>query len=139
MSIKNSEVCCEGTQAKNFRHSDQTCRFAWYSVYCSTMETASVRGSRYYINFQNDFSRMCLFIFWNRKIKLLKNVGFSKSNLNSNWEGNVGCPQWSWICQYNIWDIPEKQGITHQTTNSYIPEQNRRSEWLWYLDIYFRI
>lgn len=95
------------------------------------MENTSIGGSKYYIEFQDDYSRMSFVYFLKAKSEVLEKFK-EFQRLTENQTGRKikvlrsdnGGEYMSTLFKRYLSD----HGIIHQTTNPYTPEQNGRSE-----------
>lgn len=135
INLQNCEVCCEGKQARQpFRSSNTRATGLLDVVHtdlAGPMETTSIGGSRYYVEFQDDFSRMSFVYFVKTKAETFekfkdfqglveKQIGRKIKVLRSDNGGEYINAEFE--------NYLRKQGIIHQKSNPYTPEQNGRSE-----------
>lgn len=95
------------------------------------METRSLGGSKYFVVFEDDFSRMAFVYFIETKeevfgcFKQFKNMAENQTNqkitvLRSDNGGE--------FCSREFENFLKNGGIIHQKSNAYTPEQNGMSE-----------
>lgn len=128
-------VCCEGKQTrlpfqKSSTKSDDVLAVI-HTDLCGPMETKSIGLARYYLLFVDDFSRMCYVYFLKSKDETFKyflefkemveNQKATKIKILRSDNGGEFC---SAEFEYYL----KKNGIVHQKTNAYTPEQNGLSE-----------
>lgn len=132
---KNCVVCCEGKQSRlpfsnTGTRAEQVLDVVHADV-CGPMEKKSIGGSRYFLIFEDDFSRMVFVYFLKKKeetyecFKNFKNLvenqtGKSIKALRSDNGGE--------FCSNQLENFLASNGIIHQKTNPYTPEQNGMSE-----------
>lgn len=125
------EVCCEGKQTR-LPFSNQGKRSTSlleiiHADLCGPMEKTSIGGSKYFLIFQDDFSRMVFVYFLKsknetfecfQKFKTLVETQKSKAIkvLRTDNGGE--------FCSKEFESYLEKFGIVHQKTNPFTPEQN---------------
>lgn len=127
--------CVEGKQQRNpFKHVGQRAGSVLELVHsdlCGPMETKSLGGSRYFLTFIDDFSRKVFIYFLKTKDQGLttfedfkayaeKQTGFKLKVLRTdNGTEYVNKAMLNYL---------RKEGICHQTTTPYTPEQNGMAE-----------
>lgn len=124
-------VCCEGKQSRlPFTHVGSRNTEVLNTIHtdiCGPMECNSIGGSRYFVLFVDDFSRMTAIYFLKNKsdalekFKEYKAVAENQTNrkikiLRSDNGGE--------FCNAEFSIYLKKMGIVHQTTCPYTPEQN---------------
>lgn len=129
------QVCCEGKQSRlPFKHVGTRATSLLELVHsdvCGPMETLSLGGSRYFVLFEDDYSKMVFVYilktkdqvfesFKNFKTLVEKQKGVSIKCLRSDGGGE--------FCSKEFENFLTKNGIIHQKTNSYTPQQNGISE-----------
>ncbi|XP_026475639.1 uncharacterized protein LOC113380719 [Ctenocephalides felis] len=107
--INNCIVCCEGKQTRlPFKHKGSRAVKVLELVQsdvCGPMEQLSIGGSRYFLSFQDDYSKMCFVYFLKSKDEVLR------------------C-----FKEFRAVEYLKENGIIHQRTNPYTPEQNGIAE-----------
>lgn len=127
----NCITCCEGKQARlPFSHKGKRCENVLEIVHadlCGPMEQVSLGQARYFLLFVEDYSRMAFVYFLKAKNQALKyfkefkvlvetQTGKKLKTLRTDNGGE--------FCSAEFEDYLKKNGIVHQTTNPYTPEQN---------------
>lgn len=135
LGLKNCKVCCEGKQTRlPFKHKGTRAKKLLELVHtdvCGPMETRSLGGSKYFVVFEDDFSRMAFVYFIKSKdevfccFKQFKSMAENQTNqkikvLRSDNGGE--------FCSREFEGFLKSSGIIHQKTNAYTPEQNGVSE-----------
>lgn len=135
IQTKNCEVCCEGKQSRQpFGHSGNRAAGLLEVVHsdlAGPMETTSIGGSKYFVQFQDDFSRLSFIYFLKTKDETLekfkefqylaeKQTGKKVKLLRTDNGGEYMNTEFE--------NYLKKEGIIHQTTNPYCPEQNGTAE-----------
>lgn len=131
----NCEVCCEAKQSRlPFQHKGKRAKAHLEVIHtdvCGPMETLSLGGCKYFLLFEDDFSRMSFVYFlktkdeafeYFRKFKVISEnqTGLKIKKIRSDQGGEFS--------GNNIESFLEQHGIIHQKTNAYTPEQNGMSE-----------
>ena len=125
------EVCCEGKQARgSFKNKGTRAKNKLEMVHadlCGPMEVPSIGGSKYFLLFEDDYSRMCFVYFLKHKSEAIehfkefkemveKQTGSRIKGLRSDNGGE--------FCGKEFEGFLKKHGIIHQKTNPHTPEQN---------------
>ena len=133
-SKSNCEICCEGKQSRlpfsSGTRANETLQII-HSDICGPMESKSIGGSRYFLLFIDDFSRMTFIYFLKAKSEVLGYFKEFKSMVENHQEKKIKILRTDNGCEYcsnNFEDFLKGEGIIHQKTNSYTPEQNGLSE-----------
>lgn len=132
---QNCEVCCEGKQSRQpFKHKGSKATGLLdlvHSDVAGPMETASIGGSRYFVQFQDDFSRMCFVYFMKTKSETFKAFKSFKCLVEKQLNRKIKVLRTDNGGEYvsnEFENYLQNEGIIHQTTNPYTPEQNGASE-----------
>lgn len=124
-------TCCEGKQMRlPFSHvgerSTKSCHRI-HSDLCGPMEVNSLNGSRYFMLFVDDYSRMTFIYFLKQKSEALTRFKEFKSMVE-NQRGEtikiLHTDNGLEYCSKEFENYLKQYGIIHQKTNSYTPEQN---------------
>lgn len=134
--LKNCEVCCAGKQARTSFHSSKNKRAEnvldlIHSDLCGPMESSSIGGVKYFLTFIDDHSRkvftyfvhfksQVLSIFVNFKVMIENQTGRKIKSIRTDNGGEYMSKAFHTYFREN--------GIKHQTTVAYTPEQNGRAE-----------
>lgn len=127
-------TCCEGKQTRLPFHTGTRAKGLLEVVHadlCGPMEVTSIGGSRYFLILEDDFSRMCFIYFLKSKDESLQYFKEFKSMVENQKNVKIKCfrsDNGGEFCSKAFDDYLKKNGIIHQTTNSYTPEQNGLSE-----------
>lgn len=128
-------ICCEGKQCrlpftKEGSRSKELLQLIHTDI-CGPMEHESLAGSRYFILFIDDYSRMTFVYFIKHKNEALRCFAEFKAKVEKQTNKNIltlrsdnGCE----YCNKEFDSYLKKEGITHQKSNPYTPEQNGLSE-----------
>lgn len=125
------EVCCEGKQARlSFKNTGNRAKSRLEMVHadlCGPMEVPSLAGSRYFLLFEDDFTRMGFVYFLKNKDQAM---GFFKefkemveNQTNTKIKG-LRSDNGGEFCSIEFESLLKKNGILHQKTNPHTPEQN---------------
>jgi len=136
--IKNNcLVCCEGKQSRYpfNRKGSRTSKLLElvHADVCGPMEVKSIGGSRYFVIFEDDYSRMTFVYLIKTKdlvlecFKDFKNMVENQQNLRIK---ALRTDNGGEFCSQDFENLLTKAGIIHQKTNPYTPEQNGISEWM---------
>lgn len=128
---KNCTVCCEGKQSRlSFQRKGTRATTLLETIHadvCGPMETTSVGNSRYFVLFEDDYSRMVFVYFLKTKdevidrFKEFKNIAENQTNCKiKNFRSDNGGE----FCNEAFRKFLLENGIVHQTTTPYTPEQN---------------
>lgn len=133
VDISNSSciVCCEGKQSRlPFTHkgtrSDELLSIVHTDI-CGPMETTSLGGSKYYILFVDDYSRMAFIYFIENKNEALKCFKEYKAVAENQLQKKIKILRSDnglEFCNKEFDLFLNKSGILHQRSNPYTPEQN---------------
>jgi Integrase core domain len=94
---------------------------------CGPMEVPSIGGSKYFLLFEDDYTRMCFIYFIKtkdqvfEKFKLFKNLVENQKGTKIKTFRTDGGGE---FCNKELDSYLESMGIVHQTTNPYTPQQN---------------
>lgn len=130
----NCEICCEGKQSRlPFATGSRATEILQivHSDVCGPMESKSIGGARYFLLFIDDYSRMTFIYFLKAKSKVLSYFKEFKSRVENFQSKKIKILRTDNGCEYCSNDFEEflkKEGIIHQKTNPYTPEQNGLSE-----------
>lgn len=133
---KNSCVtCCEGKQSRlpfpsRGNRSTQLLDIVHTDV-CGPMECAALGGSRYFILFIDDYSRMTHIYFMKNKseaFQCFRNYTAKVENLHNRKIKALRSDNGSEFCSNEFQNFLKQKGIVHQKSNPYTPEQNGLSE-----------
>ncbi|CAH2108768.1 unnamed protein product [Euphydryas editha] len=124
-------ICCEGKQARlPFTHVGKRSTEVLYIIHtdiCGPMECESIGGSKYFILFVDDFSRMTAIYFLKNKNDALNSFREYKvlvENQTNKKIRIIRSDNGREFCNAEFNDYLKKMGIVHQTTCPYTPEQN---------------
>lgn len=128
-------VCCEGKQSRlPFGNAGTRSSEPLNTIHadvCGPMECTSIGGSRYFLIFVDDFTRMAFIYFLKAKSECFKYFKEFKS-LVENQQGKkikiVRTDNGLEFCSNEFENFLKEAGIVHQKTNVYTPEQNGMSE-----------
>lgn len=128
-------TCCEGKQSRlPFTHvgvrSQEACHRI-HSDLCGPMEVSSLNGSRYFLLFVDDCTRMTFIYFLKQKSEIFNRFKEFKAVIE-NQQGKkikiLHTDNGTEYCNNKFSNYLKSAGIIHQRTNSYTPEQNGVSE-----------
>lgn len=132
---RNCIVCCEGKQSRfPFKHKSTRVSEPLELIHadvCGPMENRSIGGSKYFLIFEDDYSRMVFVYFMKTKDEVnncfeeFKVMVENQTNLKIK---KIRTDNGGEFCSKDLEKRFRKYGIIHQTTNPYTPEQNGRSE-----------
>lgn len=132
---KNCTICCEGKQARlPFQpSSSKTTEIleVIHSDVCGPMESLSIGGSRYYVLFIDDYSRMAFIYFMKNKnevFRIFKEFQFMVEKQKERKIKVLRTDNGGEFCSHDFEKYLKQQGIIHQKTNAYTPQQNGLSE-----------
>ena len=131
VSKTNCIVCCEGKQTRlPFTHignRGEELLDIVHSDICGPMENKSIGGSKYFLLFVDDYSRMAFVYFLKTKDEVFTNFKTYKSLV----ENQIGkkikvlrTDNGLEFCSKEFEKYLQNAGIIHQKTCSYTPEQN---------------
>lgn len=128
-------TCCEGKQSRlPFQSAGQRSNGLLEIVHtdiCGPMEHTSIGGSRYFLLFIDDHSRMTFVYFLRNKNEALKYFKQFKAEVENQTKNKVKILRSDnglEYCNKEFDMFLNKSGILHQKTNPYTPEQNGLSE-----------
>lgn len=133
-SKSNCQVCCEGKQSRlPFSTGTRATEMLQivHSDICGPMECKSIGGARYFLLFVDDFSRMTFIYFLKAKSETLSYFKEFKSMVENYQNTKIKILRTDNGCEYcsNAFQgFLKCEGIIHQKTNPYTPEQNGLSE-----------
>lgn len=132
---QNCVVCCEGKQSRQpFCHKGTRATEILeviHSDLAGPMETTSIGGSKYFLTFQDDYSRMSFVYFLKTKDETFEKFKEFQCLTEKQLDRKVKILRTDNGGEYINAEFEKylkKQGIIHQTTNPYTPEQNGLSE-----------
>ncbi|CAH2104034.1 unnamed protein product [Euphydryas editha] len=124
-------VCCEGKQARlPFLNSSSKTNSVLELVHadlCGPMENKSLAKSRYYLLFVDDYSRMCFVYFLKTKdetFKFFKEFKELVENQKSTKIKILRSDNGGEFCSAEMENYLKENGIVHQKSTAYSPEQN---------------
>lgn len=130
-------ICCEGKQCRlPFINEGSRSKELLHLVHtdillCGPMEHESLAGSRYFILFIDDFSRMIHVYFIKHKNEALRCFSEFKAKVEKKTNKKIKILRSDNGCEYSNKEFNpflKKEGIIHQRSNPYTPEQNGLSE-----------
>lgn len=133
---KNSCItCCKGKQSRlpfpsNGNRSTQLLNVVHTDV-CGPMENVSIGGSRYFIIFIDDYSRMTYIYFMKNKheaFQCFKDYSAKVENLLDRKIKVLRSDNGLEFCSNEFKNFLKQKGIVHQKSNPYTPQQNGLSE-----------
>lgn len=124
-------TCCEGKQMRlPFSHvgqrSTETLQIIHADV-CGAMETKSIAGAQYFLLLIDDFSRMTFIYFLKYKSEVYKKFKDFKAMVENQQNKRIKIlrtDNGGEFCSGEMENYLVKEGIIHQKTNAYTPEQN---------------
>lgn len=128
-------VCCEGKQARlQFKH--QGCRAnkvleLIHADLCGPMEVTSLGGSRFFLLLGDDYTKMVFIYFLKEKSEALKHfIDFKRFAENQRGEKikTFRSDNGGEFCSNAFETFLKDNGIVHQKSNPYTPQQNGVSE-----------
>lgn len=132
---KTCQTCCEGKQCRlPFKHVGTRATQALEVIHadlCGPMEVTSMGGSKYYLVLEDDFSRMAFVYFLKRKDQALDYFKEFKALVENQKNTKIKCfrsDNGGEFCSSMFESFLSKNGIIHQKTNPYTPQQNGMSE-----------
>ncbi|GBP49905.1 Retrovirus-related Pol polyprotein from transposon TNT 1-94 [Eumeta japonica] len=124
-------VCCKGKQTRHsFQPSSSNTENVLdlvHSDVCGPMENVSIGGSRYYILFVDDHSKMAFIYFMKAKSEAFKYFKEFQSMVENQKNRKIKVfrtDNGGEYCNKDFDKYLKQQGIIHQRTNAYTPEQN---------------
>lgn len=128
-------VCCEGKQSRlPFGHSGTRSNETLGVIHgdvCGPMETTSIGGSRYFVIFVDDFTRMAFVYFLKAKSEVFMYFKEFRSMVENQKDRKIKIFRTDnglEFCSNEFENHLKQVGIVHQKTNVYTPEQNGMSE-----------
>lgn len=135
MELKNCEACCEGKQMRLSFSTSTTktsnCLELVHSDLCGPMENKSIGGSIYFMTFIDDFSRKVFVYFLKSKTEAFDVFRDFKKLVENQTERTIKIfrtDNGGEFCSNEFSRFLKQNGIIHQTTNPYTPEQNGLAE-----------
>lgn len=124
-------TCCEGKQTRlPFSHvgqrSTETLQIIHADV-CGAMETKSIGGAQYFLLFVDDYSRMTFIYFLKHKNEVIKKFKDFKAMVENQQNKKIKIlrtDNGGEFCNGEMDSYLTKEGVIHQKTNAYTPEQN---------------
>ena len=124
-------TCCEGKQMRlPFPHvgqrSTETLQIIHADV-CGAMETKSIGGAQYFLLFVDDYSRMTFIYFLKHKNEVFKKFKDFKAIVENQQNKKIKIlhtDNGGEFCSGEMENYLTKEGLIHQKTNAYTPEQN---------------
>lgn len=124
-------TCCEGKQMRlSFPHVGQRSTELLQIIHadiCGKMETKSIGGAQYFILFIDDYSRMTFIYFLKYKHEAFNTFKNFKSMVENQQNKKIKVfrtDNAGDLCSHEFESYLKNEGIIHQKTNSYTPEQN---------------
>lgn len=124
-------TCCEGKQSRlPFKHVGSRANEILELIHtdiCGPMEVASIGGSKYFLLFVDDYSRMIFVHFLRNKSEALscfKEFKAKAENQTNKKIKTIRSDNGLEFCNKEFDLFLQKEGINHQKTNNYTPEQN---------------
>lgn len=133
-SKSSCEICCEGKQARlPFSTGTRATEILQiiHSDICGPMECKSIGGARYFLLFIDDFTRMTFIYFLKYKSETLTCFKEFKSMVENFQNRKIKILRTDNGCEYcsnDFRDFLKHEGVIHQKSNAYTPEQNGLSE-----------
>lgn len=133
-SKSSCQVCCEGKQTRlPFPTGTRATEILQivHSDICGPMECKSVGGARYFLLFIDDYTRMTFIYFLKAKSETLTYFKEFKSMVENYQNKRIKILRTDNGCEYcskDFEDFLKREGVIHQKTNPYTPEQNGLSE-----------
>lgn len=123
--------CCEGKQERlPFSHVGERSTETLHRIHtdlCGPMETSSLNGARYFILFIDDFSRMTFIYFLKKKNEAFACFKIFKKMVENQLSKKIKILRSDNGLEYINKDFEnylKQEGIIHQRSNNYTPEQN---------------
>lgn len=124
-------ICCEGKQARlPFQPSTTKTEDLLEVIHadvCGQMENLSIGGSRYYVLFVDDYSKMAFVYFMKMKSEVFKYFIEFQSMVEKQKDRKIKIlrtDNGGEFCSREFEKYLKEQGIVHQKTNAYTPQQN---------------
>lgn len=135
ISKSSCVACCEGKQTrlpfpKEGNRSTELLHIV-HTDLCGPMENRSIGGSRYFMLFIDDFSRMTYIYFLKTKDEALTCFQQYKAEVENQLNRSIKIlrsDNGKEFCNKRFNDFLKSHGIVHHKTNPYTPEQNGLSE-----------
>lgn len=135
ISKSSCVACCEGKQSRlPFPKEGSRSTELLHKVHtdlCGPMENQSIGGSRYFMLFIDDYSRMTYIYFLKTKDEALKCFQQYKAEVENQLNSSIKIlrsDNGKEFCNNRFNDFLMSHGIVHHKTNPYTPEQNGISE-----------
>lgn len=132
---QNCKICCEGKQTRlpfpNKGSRAVNILEVVHSDICGPMETKSLGGARYFAIFIDDCTRMCFIYFLKTKDEIFDKFREFKTLVEKQKNKSIKIlrtDNGGEYCSKEFESFLRKNGIIHQKTNSYTPEQNGMAE-----------
>lgn len=134
---ENCETCCEGKQTRMpFKHIGTRANGVLDLVHadvCGPMEVLSLEGSRYCLVLEDDYSKMCFVYFLTNKDEVFQYFKEFKEMVETQKDRKIKIlrsDNGGAFCNREFDIFLKRNGIVHQTSNPYTPEQNGLVEWM---------
>lgn len=131
----NCIVCCEGKQTRlPFKNKGVRASKVLEVIHgdvCGPMETKSIGGSRYFLVLKDDYSRMCFVYFLRAKSEVYDCFKSFKNMVKNQKEKKIKIfksDNGGEFTSREFESFLELNGIIHQTSNSFTPQQSGLSE-----------
>lgn len=131
----NCIVCCEGKQSRqpfpNIGTRSTEILEVVHGDLCGPMEEVSIGGSRYFLLLVDDFSRMSFVYFLKAKSDAFEYFKEFKSMVENKHDKKIKVfrsDQGGEFCNNDFKIFLKNEGIIHQKTNAYTPQQNGLAE-----------
>ena len=128
---ENCIICCEGKQTRlPFTQSKHDCTDTLQIVHadvCGPMETKSIGGSRFFLLFVDSYSRMTFIYFLKHKNEVFQKFKDFKAIVENQQDKKIKIlrtDNGGEFCSSVMESYLTKEGIIHQKTTAYTPEQN---------------
>lgn len=125
------EVCCEGKQTRlPFNQSDNKTSEILQLIHadlCGPMEVNSLGGSRYFLLFEDDFSKMTFVYFLKSKDETFEKFKEFKALVENQKNKQIKIfrtDNGGEFCSKEMESFLKRNGIIHQKTNPFSPQQN---------------
>lgn len=132
---KKCVVCCEGKQSRlPFSHKGSRATRLLEVIHadvCGPMEIQSIGGSKYFLVFEDDYSRMAFVYFLKTKDEVFRCFKEFKSMVENQKDCKIKIfrsDNGGEFCNKEFENFIRQSGIIHQRTNPHTPEQNGLSE-----------
>ncbi|KAK9873685.1 hypothetical protein WA026_023685 [Henosepilachna vigintioctopunctata] len=124
-------ICCEGKQSRDaFKNKGTRANSVLEIVHtdiCGPMETISLGGSRYFLLFEDDFSKMTFVYFLKNKSEVFECFKRFRMMVENQMDTGIKIlrsDNGGEFCGKDMRNYLAMNGIIHQTTNPYTPQQN---------------